>query len=84
MRWPVEDTEASPVYIAPMTRARAGPTGPWIFGVPVSIAASVLADLRTHLGMVTPNPEPATIRTARPLAATKMGMGNCDRDSWGQ
>ena len=63
MRWPVEDTEASAVYLAPTTRARAGPTGPWVFGVPVSIDVSVLADLRTHLGMVTPNPEPAAICT---------------------
>jgi len=45
LRWPVEDTEASPVYLAPMTRACAGPTGPWVFGVPVSIDVSVLADL---------------------------------------
>jgi len=43
MRWPVEDTEASAVYIAPLTRACAGPDGPWIFGVPVSIDVSVLA-----------------------------------------
>ena len=56
MRWPVEDTEASAVYIAPMTRARAGPNGPWIFGIPVSIDVSVLTDLPDPPGKGHPQP----------------------------
>ena len=50
MRWPVEDSEASAVYIAPITGARAGPNGPWISGVPVFIDVSVLTDLPDPAG----------------------------------